>query len=163
HALLLTLREILWEKEKRANIGLSGQLSEGLIYAQDPGYTPVDQVVLGEHGITVIGDPEGFLEVDDGTAVVSCAPAVLVKQIVTDLAQPSIMIVDRVSREDSKTLWLDPDSPRVRQYVDELYDVLPFHGEQEFFGDLAIYSRQQKVTNRLLELGASAQDLEEKT
>ncbi|KAF1964089.1 hypothetical protein BU23DRAFT_370860, partial [Bimuria novae-zelandiae CBS 107.79] len=142
HALLLTLQEVLWEKEKKSIVECSGQSGGGIIYAQDPGYTPVDELILGEHGITVVGNPKGFLEVDDWTAVVSCAPSVPVKQIIADLAQPGIMIVDRICEEDSKIPMLDPDSPRVRQQVNNSYNMFEFCGEYEHFGEAVMYVRR---------------------
>lgn len=85
HALLLTLRNVLQEKNKthKSNI---------LCYAQDPIYNTVDKTVLGNFGINVVDDPEGFLQVDNSSVVFSCAPNIPVKQVVADLARPAILI-----------------------------------------------------------------------
>ena len=86
HALLLTVRDILQEK--------SG--NRITCYAQDPANTVVDKTALEDLGIQVLDDPCGFLEVDDSSVVCSFAPNVPVKQIVTDLARPAVLIWDRV-------------------------------------------------------------------
>jgi hypothetical protein len=85
HALLLTLQSVLQEKNKTKK----GQI---LCYTQDPIYNTVDKTVLGNFGIEVIDDPEGFLQVDDGSVVFSCAPNIPVKQVIADLARPAILI-----------------------------------------------------------------------
>jgi hypothetical protein len=82
---------------------------------QDPSYTKVDQAVLSKHGITILGDPKGILEVDDSTAVLSCSPDIPVKQIVSDLANPAIMMVDRV---------LDHDPSGLVRYIYDFYQDL---------------------------------------
>lgn len=85
HALLLTLQSVLQQKNKTS----TGQV---LCYAQDPIYSNVQKKVLGNSGIQVLDDPEGFLQVDDGSAVFSCAPNIPVKQVIADLARPAILI-----------------------------------------------------------------------
>lgn len=85
HALLLTLRNVLQEKNKTNK----GKI---LCYAQDPIYNTVDKTVLGHFGINVVDDPEGFLQVDDGSVVFSCAPNIPVKQVIADLARPAILV-----------------------------------------------------------------------
>jgi hypothetical protein len=62
--------------------------------AQDPVYSDVDQAVLEQHGVRVIEDPVGFPELDNSTAVISVAPDVAVKGVVTDLAYPALIIWD---------------------------------------------------------------------
>jgi hypothetical protein len=39
-------------------------------YGQDPVYSDVDRAVLEQSGITILNDPEAFLEVDDSTVVI---------------------------------------------------------------------------------------------
>lgn len=84
HALLLALHELLTRHQ--------GYSAEVDIFAQDSAYTEVDQLVLRNHGIAVLEDPEGLLQVDDNCAVFSCAPNVPVRQIVSDLSWPAIMM-----------------------------------------------------------------------
>lgn len=87
HALMLTMREVLGKEKGN---------SEMICYAQDPAYTDVDKCILMETGITVLDDPEAFLVVDESTVVFSCSPNVPVRQIISDITQPAIMIWDRV-------------------------------------------------------------------
>lgn len=82
----MTVRDILQEKN-----GISITC-----YAQDPANTAADKAALKCYGVQILDDPCGFLEVDDPTVVCSFAPNVPVKQIVTDLARPAVLIWDRV-------------------------------------------------------------------
>ena len=96
HALILTLRDIVTNKQVESD--------PIRCHAQDPAYTEIDNSVLEGHGITVLKDPKGFLEVDDSTVVVSCAAAIPVKQIVSDLARPAVIVWDRVSEDEPEQL-----------------------------------------------------------
>lgn len=88
HALLLTLRDVLSL--------YNPEWSELVSYTQDPAYSEVDKLLLKSYGITVVDDPEGLLQVDDSSAVISCGPNAPIRQIVSDLAQPTLMIWDKV-------------------------------------------------------------------
>ena len=88
HALLLTVREVLNSKN-----GTDGRIT---CYAQDPAYADVDKLVLEESGISVLDHPEAFLEVDDSTVVFCAAPDVPVREIVSDIARPAMMIWDDI-------------------------------------------------------------------
>lgn len=93
HSLLLTLQAILLEAD-------SQHPSDPVTcYAQDPLYTTSDKTVLKNHSITALDDPQGFLEVDESTIVISIAANVPVKEIITDIARPVIMIWDRLPHE----------------------------------------------------------------
>ena len=88
HAMLLASREFL------SRYNPDGK--ETMTYAQDPAYSEVDKSLFADRGIIVLDDPEGFLQVDDSSAVISCGPHVPVKQIISDVAQPVLMIWDKV-------------------------------------------------------------------
>ncbi|KAF3483242.1 uncharacterized protein GIQ15_02566 [Arthroderma uncinatum] len=90
HALILTLQKSLSH--------LTGSDRAIQCFAQDPEYTPVDSEVLAEYGINTLNDPEGFLEVDDTTLIISCAADAPVKEIIADIAQPAMILWD-YSRE----------------------------------------------------------------
>ncbi|RHZ68006.1 hypothetical protein CDV55_106156 [Aspergillus turcosus] len=94
HAFLLTLKSFLQE----SNLG-TGEVA---CYAQDPGYSQMDVLVLEKSDIKVLEDPEGFLEMDDASLVFSCAPNICVKEIVADIARPLVLIWCTVQEEDSK-------------------------------------------------------------
>ncbi|GIK01975.1 hypothetical protein Aspvir_006018 [Aspergillus viridinutans] len=96
HALLLTLTSFLQE----SNLG-TGEVA---CYVQDPGYSKTDRLVLEKSDIKALEDPEGFLEMDDASLVFSCGPNICVKEIVADIARPSILIWCTVKEED-------PESP----------------------------------------------------
>lgn len=93
HALILTMRDI-FENRSDAEKPVKVQC-----FAQDPIYTKIDEDVLGRAGITVLGDPRGFLEVDEQSVVISFAPNIPVRQIIADIARPAVMIWDRVKSE----------------------------------------------------------------
>lgn len=93
HALLLTLKELFCEKLSTEDIAC---------YVQDPLYTNCDRLLLGSYGISVLHDPNGVIEVDDSTLVVSCAPNIPIRQIVMDMAQPAIMIWCRIIPDEDE-------------------------------------------------------------
>jgi len=96
HALLLTLRDILSEKE--------GNPERISCYAQDPCYTSSDKSVLEASGITVLEHPEAFLQIDDFSVVISSSPNVTVRQIVSELARPAVMIWNRILEEEPEEI-----------------------------------------------------------
>lgn len=95
HALILTLQDVMKKKMDTEYINC---------FVQDPEYTEVDKTILNEHDITSLEDPWGFLKINERSVVVSCAPSIPVKQIVSDLARPAIIIWDRVSDTDATGL-----------------------------------------------------------
>ena len=86
HALILSLRRLLQTRTIRPIE----------CFAQDPIYTSSDKDVLAEHNIKVLNDPRGFLHVDDSSVVLSVSPNMQVRQIITDIARPALLIWDRV-------------------------------------------------------------------
>jgi SRR1 len=93
HALLLTLLDVLRERDEDMRIAC---------FAQDPVYTSADKAVLIESGIQPLEDAHGILEIDDCSVVFSTAPDIPVKEIVADIARPSLLIWDRVKEVDEK-------------------------------------------------------------
>ena len=73
-----------------------------LCYAQEPRFTDIDKQVLQEHGITVLDDPHGFLEMDEETAIISHNAEVPVRSITADVARPAVMIWNKVMDEDAE-------------------------------------------------------------
>lgn len=115
HALILTMSDVL--QSLQADSGIKIQC-----FAQDPAYIKTDRKVLQDAGITVLEDPRAFLEVSDESVVLSFAPDIPVRQIVTDLARPAIIICDEVKREqellDDWSKRFDP--PRTWASVEQL-------------------------------------------
>lgn len=152
HALILTFRDMLQASQPGVQIEC---------LAQDPVYTEVDKTVLSELGITVVDDPQGFLDVDDQSVVLSFSPNVPVRQIITDLARPVILAWDTVvteeqtisrwanfheppktwgSAEDLEACLCDPESSRVRAMIQEEY-VQVEKLDTTGFGDVSVYIR----------------------
>lgn len=152
HALILTLRDMLQASQQGVQIKC---------LAQDPAYTEVDRLVLSEVGITVVDDPQGFLEVDDQSVVLSFSPNVPVRQIITDLARPVILAWDTVhteeqtisrwakvfeppktytSAEELEACICDPESSRVRAMIREEYVELE-KLDGKGFGEASVYIR----------------------
>lgn len=106
HGLIKTLREILTQA-RHDDINLTREQREEQIqsFIQDPAYTHIDREVLQDNYAiaTIIDNPEGFLEVDDSTLVLSFSPNVPVRQVVVDIAKPAVVIWDRVWKHDKET------------------------------------------------------------
>lgn len=157
HALILTLRDALQSSQP----GDGGGAQQIRCLAQDPAYSDADRAVLAELGITAVDDPEGFLEVDDQSAVLSFSPNVPVRQVVTDLARPALLAwdtvlteeqtVDRWARvherrgawgtaEDLEACLCDPESSRVRAMIRAEY-VEVEKLDARCFGDASVYIR----------------------
>lgn len=94
HALILTLRDIFSKRQDPS--------TKIECFAQDPCYTEIDRYVLQNAGIEILEDPDGFVEVDDSTVIITFAPNVPVKQIIADLAKPVLIIWDAVDRYEDE-------------------------------------------------------------
>lgn len=99
HTVALTMRGLLASSYATGSYGEGASRIEG--YAQDPIYTPVDEQVLRSVGLIVVDDPRAFLEVDEASVVIAIASDIPVRQIVADIAQPAIMIWDKLSVSDT--------------------------------------------------------------
>lgn len=86
HSLIIALRELFLEHGS-SNVDC---------FAHDPIYTEVDKKVLAQVNVSVVDDPRGFLHVDDSSVVISIPPDIPVRQIITDIARPAVLIWDRV-------------------------------------------------------------------
>ncbi|KIW16836.1 hypothetical protein PV08_04026 [Exophiala spinifera] len=138
HALILTLRDILSKRHESVN--------DIKCYAQDPFYTDIDREVLERSGITVLNNPQGFLEVDDSTVVLSFCPDVPVRQVIAEIALPAMMIWDKIrffENELEKSLTTDPNSPRLSKMIQSRYEEIEFPGHLEAFEPVSIYVRQE--------------------
>ena len=93
HGMAVTMLDIL--KRRRPD----EQQPDIRCFAQDPAYTDTDEEILGGAGVAVVQDPRGFLEVDDQTVVVSISPNIPIRQIITDIARPAVLIWDKVMFE----------------------------------------------------------------
>jgi len=99
HALILTLRNFFAKDQHVAVDGIQ-------CFAQDPLYEDPDREVLKESGVSVLDNPRAFLEVDE-TSVVFCLSAkTAVRQVVTDIARPALLIWNRVEEVEQEPHWL---------------------------------------------------------
>ena len=94
HSLILTVRDILGEGTPDRH--------QCTCYSQDPAYSQTDEALLLRFGIITLGNPKAFLEVDESTAVISCCPNVPVKQIVSDISQPALVIWCKILEDDTE-------------------------------------------------------------
>lgn len=92
HALVLAIRDFF---AQRASSSID-------CFAQDPIYTEVDKKVLHKVGITVLDDPRAFLQVEDHSVVISVSPDIPLRQIIADIARPSILLWDKVSQNEEE-------------------------------------------------------------
>ncbi|KAJ0414665.1 hypothetical protein BJY00DRAFT_318582 [Aspergillus carlsbadensis] len=138
HALILALRQLLYG-------GRSRRIAEKEIkcYAQDPGYTENDIAALQSCAVTAVPDPEGFLEVDEQTVVISIYPNVPIRQVISEISRPAVMIWNSIEGNGfGGVQCTDPDSPRLLRWIAEHYETLEFPHEPELFGELAVYVRR---------------------
>ncbi|KAK2748719.1 hypothetical protein FQN57_000300 [Myotisia sp. PD_48] len=147
HALVLTVRDALLQKAQMGKPTNDNKHFDIECYAQDPVYCEHDKTVLAEAGIKVIPDPEGFLEADESSVVISISPNVPVKQIIADLVKPAVIIWEQVDRNEKIDLYArerhtDPISPRVIAMLRDSYDEVEFPGGLDCFRRLAIYVRR---------------------
>lgn len=142
HACLLTLGELL----RQAPPGVAPDFK---CLAQDPVYSETDEKALQALGIQIIDSPEGFLEVDDNSVVMTVAPDLPVKQIVLELAKPAIIIWNdprdhELGPDPQGISWADQDSPRTMEIYRKHYDVFDFP-YLEAFQSLSIFIRRKEV------------------
>lgn len=97
HALAVTLRETVSQKYE-------SKLEDIPCYVQDPIYTDIDRLLLDTHGVQVLDDPDGFLEVDNSSLVISCGSNAPIKQIVSDIAYPAAIVWDTMQKNDT-SIW----------------------------------------------------------
>ncbi|KAL3458215.1 hypothetical protein BJX64DRAFT_267025 [Aspergillus heterothallicus] len=136
HALLITLQEFVL-----SNMPQDGH-HEIRCYAQEPDYTEHDTAVLASHGITVLPDPEAFLEVDDESIVISISPNVPVKQVVCEISRPVLIIWNTVTGDGVEERCTDPDSPRLHKWIREYYEAIDFPHDEDLFGRVSVYVRR---------------------
>jgi len=120
HAMLLQVAEFFHE-------------TQPCILLQDPDYREHDKAVVESLWVNAgfVDDPQGFLEIDDDTLVVSIRPDVPVRTIVADIATPAAMIwAGRPlwAYMDPKKKELDPDpaSPRLDYLMQNVYAAFPY-------------------------------------
>lgn len=105
HAIALTLAQVCRE--------MTGDHVQ--LLAQDPDYTDEAKAVLTNYGFSVVGDygAGGFAEIDEDSFVFSVFIEAPLKQIIADIARPSVIISSGFDVfNDSEKPWVDADSPR---------------------------------------------------
>jgi hypothetical protein len=65
-------------------------------FVQNDAYREVDTRFHPVRGIQLLDDPWGFLEVDEMTVVVALHTYLPVRQIVTDIARPAVLLVPKL-------------------------------------------------------------------
>ncbi|RWA04127.1 hypothetical protein EKO27_g10979 [Xylaria grammica] len=61
-------------------------------YVQDPAYTQRDRNILHSAGLTVLEDPQGLLELDEYSILLTISPNLPIEDIVADICRPGIII-----------------------------------------------------------------------
>ncbi|PIG81944.1 hypothetical protein AARAC_002262 [Aspergillus arachidicola] len=139
HALALTLRAIVGKRQGET----SGNVQ---CYVQDPAYTEVDKSILKTYDITILEDPDAFVEIDGSTIVLTFAPDVPVRQIVADIARPAMMIWNTCEEErwmhnGREQFMTDPFSARLREMM-KSYDRIDLLSDEKF-GEVAIFIQRE--------------------
>ena len=78
----------------------------GRCYTQDPAFSWADESLLPSMGFSVMGDGEGFLEVQETGAVLALAPNIPVRQILADIVWPTVLVFTQTSA------WFDSQERR---------------------------------------------------
>ena len=73
--------------------------SEIPCFVQNDAYQDVDARFHPVRDIRLLDDPLGFLEVDETTVVVAINPYLPVRQIITDIARPAVLIVSKLEEQ----------------------------------------------------------------
>ncbi|KAI1380561.1 hypothetical protein F4677DRAFT_440894 [Hypoxylon crocopeplum] len=109
-------------------------------YAQDPIYSDQGKEVLAGVGVTVLNDPKAFLETDESSVVMSFCSNAPIKQIITDISRPAIIIWDKVERSETHYLCADSVSSRVADMLSKEYLEMefPYH---KHIGKVSMYVR----------------------
>ncbi|KAH8897460.1 hypothetical protein GQ53DRAFT_838062 [Thozetella sp. PMI_491] len=145
HAFALSIRDFVCSAR--------GEPGSVRCYAQDPVYTAADEGVLEEAGITVLDDPRGFLEVDGASIVISIASDVPVREIITDISRPAMLIWNTVPDEvdNNQAYVTDPVTPRVQRMVQSEYFrvELPHTDQSDSLNGVSLYVRKVAVNSSL--------------
>ena len=106
HMLVKSLRDILRNRQETTGIQ---------VLVQDPSYGKLEKEILNTMAIRAVDHPfKGFLEVGDETAVVSIAPQIPVKQIITDISRPALIVWDAISARFEDTTGPNNERWRLR-------------------------------------------------
>ncbi len=97
NAIVCFVREVL--EARRRQRGGTRLNSEIPCFVQNDAYQDIDTRFHPVHGIRLLDDPLGFLEVDETTVVVAINPYLPVRQIITDIARPAVMIVSKLEEQ----------------------------------------------------------------
>jgi hypothetical protein len=144
HVLLLELRNFFNGRKMKSGGG--AEVADVKCSAQDPLYTEVDRKVLEKEGVAVVDDPEGFLKVDEKTAVVCVYPNVPIRQIIADIARPAVIIWDRVEE-------LEPQKKPVRWWVSFFSIFLPMASLLPICAGVVEQRRENSCLQSLTQIG----------
>ncbi|KAI0137845.1 hypothetical protein F4776DRAFT_670821 [Hypoxylon sp. NC0597] len=119
HSILMSIHQ--WAS---ANMG---EKTKPQCYVQDPAYSNREKQILEEMGVTALNDPWGFLEADESSIIISISPDVPVRQIITDIARPAMILWDKLDEwAPDGALDADPPSSRVIEMLSNEYTAFEF-------------------------------------
>lgn len=72
-------------------------------FVQDRGYQNIGMEAHPMEIVQILDDPGGFLQVDETTIVIAIRPDIPVRQIITDIARPAVMIWRPIDNFDPET------------------------------------------------------------
>ncbi len=97
NAIMCFVRDVL--EARRRQRGGTRPNSEISCFVQNDAYQDIDARFHPVCGIRLLDNPLGFLEVDETTSVVAINPYLPVRQIITDIARPAVMIVSKLEEQ----------------------------------------------------------------
>lgn len=130
HALILTLRDMFCDKLSYD----SSQEKTIKCYAQDPIYNDSDIGALASLDITVLDDPDGFLQLDEETAVISIAPNICVKQVVTELSRPALIFWNLTEKGKTEEEMLE-----MKLYVQLVFQILSINDVKMIHANMLLF------------------------
>jgi hypothetical protein len=114
--MVISLRDMLEQANQEIGAPISIEC-----FAQDPIYHEIDQSILKQHSIITVEDPQGFLLAESSSVIVSISADAPVKQIITDISRPAMIIWDRVEDEAAEEAEEAEEAAPLRYVLAHLY------------------------------------------
>ncbi|KAI0858398.1 hypothetical protein F4860DRAFT_317585 [Xylaria cubensis] len=97
-------------------------------YVQDPAYTQRDRNILHSAKLTILEDPQGLLELDEYSILVTINPNIPVWDIVADICRPGIIIWNNLIPDSTSLSY----GSRVKKMIENEYYTVPFPNHESF-------------------------------
>ncbi|KAI0201873.1 hypothetical protein F4808DRAFT_459629 [Astrocystis sublimbata] len=103
-------------------------ISSSSVYVQDPAYTQRDRNIIHSTGLTVLEDPQGFLDLDEYSILLTISPNPPIEDIVADTCRPGIIIWNGLRPDSGPPRY----GSRVTKMIENEYFTVPFPKHESF-------------------------------